>query len=576
MGKKEDRFLPPLRNPADGSVHRAGKPYRDHSDEIDETYRSIERVLRGFGETLRAKEALEGMEADKPDTYGCDRYFLLGFMNEGMEDDFPLIAQDFLLREGGNLSSHEDVQYVDFDAGDECPDEAFNLFVLNLMMNAFRSGSEYAGALFKYLHKTYYKKEYKALKRFGSLSVGELLALAKPDGEYPVFSDNLARILFIAEAYGIRIEPDCRAIYSFLNDCVSRESVPDRFSFPEKFGEIFQDCLREIEEDGSLDGYFALDEKASKFLGSVFRWLGYGPDYADQCDENDRGLARQLATALAILKKTFPKETFTPWEITLFGTIVHVASALTCNEDWLVCQMKTLAYGKDGTDFYDEFPERFRPDEVMGTAPARQAPARDKGAVGTKPAGTGEERISDMAAEGDGKEAELSEALRRIRQLEHENADLRASLSGRHALERENRALNEQADAMNRELSALRSHVYRLTEEDEPVSEAGREVMIRELSKLRIIIVGGHVNWVSKLRKVFPDWTYVNPEASGTLDASVVEGADHLYFFSDTLSHSTYYRYLNAVREKKVGFGYVHGVNLDRNLSQMYRELCGK
>ena len=30
---------------------------------------------------------------------------------------------------------------------------------------------------------------------------------------------------------------------------------------------------------------------------------------------------------------------------------------------------------------------------------------------------------------------------------------------------------------------------------------------------------------------------------------------------------------MNVVRERKVGFGYIHGVNIDRNIRQIYNEL---
>ena len=40
-------------------------------------------------------------------------------------------------------------------------------------------------------------------------------------------------------------------------------------------------------------------------------------------------------------------------------------------------------------------------------------------------------------------------------------------------------------------------------------------------------------------------------------------------FFSDTISHSTYYRYLNVLRERKINFGYIHGVNIENNINNL-------
>ena len=59
----------------------------------------------------------------------------------------------------------------------------------------------------------------------------------------------------------------------------------------------------------------------------------------------------------------------------------------------------------------------------------------------------------------------------------------------------------------------------------------------------------------SKMKKEFPDWVYVNPEASGSTDVSIVDKADHVYFFTDTISHSKYYQFMNVVRERKLILG---------------------
>lgn len=93
------------------------------------------------------------------------------------------------------------------------------------------------------------------------------------------------------------------------------------------------------------------------------------------------------------------------------------------------------------------------------------------------------------------------------------------------------------------------------------------------IGKLRIVVIGGHSNWVSKVKSRFPDWVFVSPDASGTPDVDIVDKADHVYFFTDTISHSAYYRFMNVVRERKVGFGYIHGVNIDKNTRQIYNEL---
>ena len=78
------------------------------------------------------------------------------------------------------------------------------------------------------------------------------------------------------------------------------------------------------------------------------------------------------------------------------------------------------------------------------------------------------------------------------------------------------------------------------------------------------------------LKTTFPKWDYVKPSATGTQDTTVLMKADMVYFFTDTISHSTYNRYISVCRDQKIPFGYIHGVNMDMNIRQMYREMKDK
>ena len=97
--------------------------------------------------------------------------------------------------------------------------------------------------------------------------------------------------------------------------------------------------------------------------------------------------------------------------------------------------------------------------------------------------------------------------------------------------------------------------------------------MKEAIAKLRIVVIGGHSNWVYKLRNMFANWTFVNPVAGGSTDASIVEKADYAFFFTDTISHSRYYQFMKTIREKKVDFGYIHGVNIEKNIWDIYHEI---
>ena len=161
-----------------------------------------------YGGLMKLKLPHDGMphavkDLLDPDTFGAERLFLEYFVNDDMEADFPLVANDFLVHEFANLSKYDDVEYLNHDNGACWPDRMLTRFVLSLMLNAVNGGSEYTKALFLYLYKTYYKKEYKALKRFSTISASEVIALAEPDNgvEYLIYG-NIARILCISKMFG--------------------------------------------------------------------------------------------------------------------------------------------------------------------------------------------------------------------------------------------------------------------------------------------------------------------------------------------------------------------------------------
>lgn len=320
-------------------------------------------VIKNYGD----KKLMPDFNGMILDTYGCERLFVDFFINDEMAEDFPLIARAFYTHELANIPEYQDVEYFDIQSGEECPELMFKRFTLGLMLNALNSGSEYTKALFLYLHKTYYKKEYRTIKRFGTMSLSELLALAKPEERRCPYVANLSRVLCIAPIYGIKIGGDCNIVYGFLNELSGKLALSGGFSFDEAAGDSFKDCRKEIDERFEQKKLYFLDAKMSKFLGNVFQWLGYSPEYADWCDENDRGMEDRLAIVLSILKKTFPKSNreYSAEELTLYGMILHCASAMTCNSSWLAETLRTLVYGEAGTFYYDEFPQLFHPEDVQ-------------------------------------------------------------------------------------------------------------------------------------------------------------------------------------------------------------------
>ena len=139
-------------------------------------------------------------------------------------------------------------------------------------------------------------------------------------------------------------------------------------------------------------------------------------------------------------------------------------------------------------------------------------------------------------------------------------------------LKEEIRGLKEKTENDSKELAALRSHLYNLTEDEVEDDTVPFDTIVEKLKDLRIIIIGGHTKWVNKMKGYFPDWEFISPSPTGTIPASVVDKADKVYFFSDSISHAAYYKYINAVRDRNVNFGYIHGVNVEKCVRGIWKE----
>ncbi len=123
------------------------------------------------------------------------------------------------------------------------------------------------------------------------------------------------------------------------------------------------------------------------------------------------------------------------------------------------------------------------------------------------------------------------------------------------------------------ELIALREYAYK-SEHDEPVSEDAIPDMKSAIAEKNVVIIGGHVNWQNKLKALFPNWMFIAPDAYKTVDGKMLENKDMVYFYTDYINHISYKKFIAAVRERKISFGYLGSNNVDNVVNQIYGDLC--
>lgn len=514
------------------------------------------------------------------DYYGCDHYFLIDFINDDMRYDFPLIAKDFLQHEYDNLKDYDKADYIDYFP-DYCdPVKMIENRILNLMYGAVKSKNAYAISLFQTLYKTYYKSEYKQLKRFSHLSLSEVLALSNDkndNGDSPLNPPAAARILAMADIFGIEIGQDNFILYRLLNqrwDDFSEYLEDMRDARLDIDGEVYKRCAEELDAGQENKDWkeikksFETSDQALNFVESAMRYMGYPADYAFILDESTSGTKEDLLRTSAILKTCDPETEYSFDDLQVYAVILKLVRGICVQLNHQDVYLD-LMLGIHEEMFEDDEEHWFKPEQVSNQAGHRvkvekSAPVKEAVRV----INDSEEATAKLLAEIEELRNKMSRQENELKRVRSQYADTRDELN---VLKVKAQELENDRE----ELIALREHVYKYTEEMDASDDSGVKIdeMRQAIEDKNIVIIGGNENWVKKLRQEFPNWKYVKANVSPTVASSPVIRADHVYIFTDTLGHSNYYKYIQVIREHNVPFSYMHGVNIEGNIRQVYADM---
>lgn len=137
-------------------------------------------------------------------------------------------------------------------------------------------------------------------------------------------------------------------------------------------------------------------------------------------------------------------------------------------------------------------------------------------------------------------------------------------------LEKQLDAAKRQLQDFTQELSALRSYVYLLNQADGEISEEilpDRGEIIEEWKDKKVLVVGGHTNWQSKLREMFPKWQFLTARQSAQI-GNVIGGKEIIVCNTAFLDHPSYYKLLSA-KDKRQKLCYVHSNNMKKCLEEL-------
>lgn len=511
-----------------------------------------------------------------PDTYGADKFFLEGFLTDDMDYDFMAIARDFLKHNFDRLKEFNDLAFYDNDQSRlSDPERALHIRILNIMYNAAKAEDPYSAALIKYLYKTYHKKEYKLLKRFSKISVGELFSLSENEQKSCSF-ETMGRILGMCAIMGIEMEDKCSVLYLLLEKRRKEIDEEEDINFLNFREGLFQECAEQIETwqeeerekpnnkkyADACKRFWELDS----FVGMALEHEGFPDDYIYRCNISFAGTKTLFARTLALLKSVYPKREFTYEDIQTYAHIVNAVEALANVSDMMDNKISELLGISDDRYELDGEECIFKPENIVYKDAKQQTKPSLQKPVNVAQVSNGKAAEADYLKE-------ISELRQRLREKERESKYFIEQYN------QEKRQLSELQEVLKKyesdreELIVLRNYLYEISEKAPELPKQSIEEMKEAIVDKRVVIIGGNDNWIKKIKQEFPKWKFLGANVSGAVNSMKVRSAEMVYFFTDTLGHSNYSKFMQVVREYKVPFGYIHGVSINANIAQIYKDL---
>ena len=498
-----------------------------------------------------------------------DYLFIRSFCEEddSFDMDLPLVIRDLFIHEREKILEYSGFIYADDDMSYGGALSGLRYKFLNVLLAAARHGSDYAAEMICRIYKIYYKKEYNQLKRFKTMSYDELQAF---DNGEELFATIAARILTVAPFMGIDVDKECEYAVEEIEEILEDRTLGYKaetkfFNFKEGVFEHAKEGARDLLDRFKKENpnYF-FDNDVQKFMWKIFEYHGVSSDFDILCKTGFEPDEREYSVTIALLRSVWPKRVFSDREVELFRAIYR---------SWTIF-IEHLGFLDEKIDLMIGRTDKFEFElENSKYNPVKQKIARS--VAGGKPEVS---RVTSGHAVVDGvpekeKEnlyAEIEQLRAALRSKEQTISQLNRMYRESAEREKQNRIDQESWDGDREELKRLREQVYRMTQKDIPGSEISQEEMEGDIRGRKIVIVGGHDNWTGFPKEKFPSWSYIKPGAVNTVPENTVIQAEFLFFFTDTISHGAYNKFLKTVRTHGIRFGYLHGTNIPTTIRQIY------
>lgn len=453
-------------------------------------------------------------------------------------------------------------------------DEAVKHKVFRAIYNGAKLGDDYCRKLIIYLYKTYFKKEYNQLKRYSKLSMYDVYDLCENGSD----CQKGSRILLMADFLNIKHDETCSCLSAVIRESMERETRNyEKITDPEPLNEdLYHASAIQVnvwsDQELQRRRKYPFREycKIMEFAIRTLREFGLDEDYifAHLDDDNNfDAITQKLTQALYTLWEFFPGKEFSFEEIQRAAAVRTIMEGMHGATEGLKCEIDGLL-GDDG--YWNHTQQKFNPDFYTELK-------KKENKQPAEPVRENKESIPENTAGDLEKYAiENEELKRKINEQERMIHDLQKQCREQ---EKESGKINQQLLAWKderTELVALRNFVYQMKIEDGSpvVSDDSIDSMKKAIMDKDVIIIGGHINWHNKLRRIFPKWTFLLTEEFKTVDGKMLENKEKVYFFTDHMNHMAYGKFVAACRERNIEFGYLATINTNQLIQRVYEDLC--
>lgn len=379
-----------------------------------------------------------------------------------------------------------------------------------------------------------YRTEYNTLKKFKVCTIEELCSILDSSKNTSPTSISIARISFMAKLLNIKL--------------VQMEEINVFFKHCRK--QIFKDIYVQSRDYGITPK----DEEQAK--RKVQELLNKHPEFVDYYTDIN------LMTAELLHREKISTNITHTYDDHMLDDLSETYCYLS--KTWADSTLEDLAYAtaiqnliKEMEDFYNITYADYDKILFCGDGVQRSASAERKyDYVMAAPAKANDDEITDLRKSVKKKEQEIASLRGDLRQLNKDTDSLKKNIE----LSKEEKA----------ELSKLREYVYNLTEADEDLQTTDEATMRKVIASKKIAIVGGHINWINKMKKEFPEFRYFS---AASVSDNALENIDLILFFTDTISHKTYYHFINMAQAENIPFSYLHSVNIKYTINNIYHEV---